>query len=145
MTLTLMPTSMTASLIRKRHRSQHHERLARLRNHINVMQLQRTEAASRALLREGEEMMRGATSKHSRQAYGRQVHESETVEKEAAGLMQDGRAAAADDARAALREAAVVQKVAQALAAEASTQLRQYAKVVEPTKQALGASTSDDV
>jgi len=114
------------------------------RNKINVEQLQRTEGASKALLREGEEMMRGATSRHSREAYGRQVHESETVEKEAVGLMQDGRVAAAEDARAALREAAVVQKVAQALAAEASTQLRQYAKVVEPTKQALGASTSDD-
>lgn len=114
------------------------------RNKINVDQLQHTEAASRALVREGQEMMRGATSKHSRQAYERQVHSSETVEKEALGLMQDGKAAAAEDARAALHEAAVVQKVAQALASEANSQLKLFAKAVAPARKASNASNSDD-
>lgn len=121
------------------------EELASLkRNKINVEQLQRTEVASKALLHEGEEMMRGANTKRSRQAYQRQVHESENVEKEALRLQQEGKSAAAEEARAALREAAVVQNVAQALAAEANTQLRMFAKVGTPVAQVQASSSSDD-
>merc|ERR1719160_810908 len=121
------------------------EELASLkRNKINVDQLQHTEAASKALLHEGQEMMRGATTKRSHQAYERQVHESETVEKEAQRLQQEGKAAAAEEARNALREAAVVQNVAQALAAEANTQLRLFAKVGTPVAQVQASSNSDD-
>jgi len=114
------------------------------RNEINVDQLQREEASSKALLRESQEMLRGATSKHSRQAYERQVHQSETVEKESLSLQQEGKAAAAEDARAALREANVVQNVAKALAAEANSQLRLFAKAVAPAPKASSASSSDD-
>jgi hypothetical protein len=121
------------------------EELASLkRNKINVEQLQRTESASKALLHEGQEMMRGASSKRSHQAYERQVHESETVEKEALRIEQEGKLAAAEEARAALREATVVQNVAQALATEANTQLRQFAKVVAPVPKASAASSSDE-
>lgn len=122
------------------------EELASLkRNKINVEQLQHTEAASKALLHEGQEMMRGATTKRSRQAYERQVHGSEVVEKEALKLEQEGKAAAAEQARESLREAAVVQNVAQALAAEANTQLRQFSKVVAPASKVSGTSSSDDM
>eukprot|EP00927_Polykrikos_kofoidii_P057885 TRINITY_DN5210_c0_g2_i1.p1 TRINITY_DN5210_c0_g2~~TRINITY_DN5210_c0_g2_i1.p1 ORF type:complete len:310 (+),score=68.41 TRINITY_DN5210_c0_g2_i1:77-931(+) len=103
-------------------------------NTANVDQLRSTLSADVALLRESAKLERAARSRASRKAAARQVHQSELLVKETGEMLKEGRNAAADTARSALKQAEAARGAAQQLAAEASADLE------DVMKQAAGTS-----